>query len=51
MPTYYAAKIAKIYLKSLSIIGKLKLYSRSTIYLTSKAFLIYKYHLSIDWRS
>ena len=48
MLTYYTARIARIYLKSPSVIGKLKLYSRSTVYLTSKAFLIYKYYLFID---
>ena len=51
MPTYYAARIARIYLKSPSIIRKSKLYSRSTVCLTSKIFLIYKRHLSIDWSS
>ena len=44
MSTYYKAKIARIYLKLFSIIKKSKLYSGSTICLTSEAFLIYKCH-------
>ena len=51
MPTYYAARIARIYLKLPSIIRKSELYSGSTVCLTSKAFLIRKRHLSIDWSS
>ena len=51
MPTYHAAKIARIHLKSFSVVRKLELYSRSTVCLTSKAFLICKCHLSIDQSS
>ena len=49
--TYYAARIARIHLKSFSVIRKSELYSGSTVYLTSKVFLIRKCHLFIDQSS
>jgi hypothetical protein len=51
MPTYRAARIARIYLKSPSVVRKSELYSGSTICLTGEVFLIYKRHLFIDWSS